>query len=190
MENLLRSILKIQERFDRGDVRSAVIGGVAVGVWGEPRVTRDVDLKVLLGRDQAERLVDLLGDDLKPLQRDSLESLRRQGILFVMDAAGTRVDLLLADTSHDVEAIERSREITVSPGLAIRVCTAEDLVIYKLVATRSRDHEDASGVIRRQGSSLDETYIEGWLSQFEKALDDSTLIQTYRRMRDRWRPRR
>jgi len=29
-------------------------------VWGEPRVTRDVDVKVLLGRDDARRLVEIL----------------------------------------------------------------------------------------------------------------------------------
>ncbi len=57
MENLFESLVSLQERLHRSGISSAVIGGVAVGVWGEPRVTRDVDVKVLLGRDDAPRLL-------------------------------------------------------------------------------------------------------------------------------------
>lgn len=59
---------------------------------------------------------------------------------------------------------------------------AEDLVIYKLISTRLRDHEDAGTVVLRQGSALDAPYVEGWLRQFELALDDSTLVDTFRGM--------
>ena len=38
--------------------RFALVGGLAVSVWGEPRYTRDVDLAVAVGRDEdAERLI-------------------------------------------------------------------------------------------------------------------------------------
>ena len=91
-----------------------MIGGVAVAIWGEPRVTRDAE---------------------------------------------------------------------VQPGATISVCSPEDLVIYKLISTRLRDHEDAASVIRRQGDGLDDGYVFHWLRQFEQALDDSTLVATYQRLR-------
>jgi hypothetical protein len=47
-----------------------------------------------------------------------------------------------------------------------------------------RDHEDAAGVVRRQGDALDDAYVLDWLRQFEQALDDSTLVAEYRRMRE------
>ena len=53
MENLFRSIQSLQERLLENEIPSIVIGGVAVAAWGEPRVTRDVDLKILLGREDA-----------------------------------------------------------------------------------------------------------------------------------------
>jgi hypothetical protein len=49
MDNLVQSIKTLQQRLEAIGISSVVIGGVAVAVWGEPRVTRDVDLKVLLG---------------------------------------------------------------------------------------------------------------------------------------------
>ena len=54
---------------------------------------------------------------------------------------------------------------------------------YKLVSTRLRDHEDAASVVRRQGDKLDDSYVLHWLGQFEHALDDSTLVAEYTRLR-------
>jgi hypothetical protein len=183
MENLIWSILTLQRRLQEADIPSVVIGGVAVALWGEPRVTRDIDFKVHLGREEAERLLALLSPDYTPLLPDPRRALREQGMLFVQDATGARLDLLLADTAYDVEAIQRGRPIEVEPGATIRVCSPEDLVIYKLVSTRLRDHEDARSVVRRQGDKLDDGYVRHWLRQFELALDDSTLVAEYTRLR-------
>jgi len=58
-----------------------------------------------------------------------------------------------------------------------------DLIIYKLISLRPRDHADAESVVRRQGDSLDDTYVLDILRQFEQALDDSTLVAEYQRLR-------
>ncbi len=148
-------------------------------------MTRDVDVKVLLTRQDAARLLDILSSDYISLHPSPLQALRRNGILFVQDKLGTRLDLLLADTGFDGEAIRRARPVEVQPGVVVTLCTAEDLIIYKLISTRLRDHADAEGVVRRQGDALDDDYVLGWLRQFEQALDDSALVATYQRMRAR-----
>lgn len=183
MEQLFRSIQALQRRLNEAGIPSVVIGGVAVGTWGDPRVTRDVDLKVLLSRQDADRLLALLAPDYTSLLPDPHIALQKQAMLFVEDAAGVRLDLLLADTPYDVEAIRRGREVEVVPGITIRVCAPEDLIIYKMISTRPRDHEDARGVIRRQGDALDDRYVLNWLRQFELALDDSTLVRQYKQWR-------
>ena len=48
METLAQSIRDLQNRLREADIPSIVIGGVAVAIWGEPRLTRDVHLKILL----------------------------------------------------------------------------------------------------------------------------------------------
>jgi hypothetical protein len=186
VENLFQSVVALQEQLRQAGILSAVIGGVAVGVWGEPRVTRDVDVKVLLGRDAAPRLLEAISPDYVPLQADPLAALTRTGVLFVQDAQGTRLDLLLSDVSFDAEAIQRARDVTLQPGRVASVCSPEDLIVYKLISTRQRDHDDAESVVRRQGDALDDEYVLTWLRRFEQALDDSTLVATYRTMRARW----
>ncbi|MEJ5309401.1 MAG: hypothetical protein WHX52_06485 [Anaerolineae bacterium] len=183
MENLLQSLRMLQQRLNDAGILSIVIGGVAVAVWGEPRLTRDADVKVLLERDDADRLLSVLASDYTSLLPDPHQALRRQAMVFVQDPWGTRLDILLADTPYDVLAIQRGRDIEVQPGVTIRVCSPEDLVIYKLISTRLRDHEDAQGVIHRQGTNLDDKYVLNWLRQFELSLDDSTLVAEYKRLR-------
>jgi hypothetical protein len=183
MEQFFRSIQALQQRLSEAGISSVVIGGVAVGTWGDPRVTRDVDLKVYLGRQEADRLLALLTPDYTSLLPDPRVALQKQAMLFVQDAFGVRLDLLLADTPYDVEAIRRGCDVEVAPQVVIRLCAAEDLIIYKLISTRPRDHDDAKSVVRRQGDALDDRYVLDWLRQFEAALDDSTLVAQYRQWR-------
>ncbi len=183
MENLLQSLRTLQQRLNDAGIPSIVIGGVAVAVWGEPRLTRDADMKVLLERDAADRLLSVLASDYTSLLPDPRQTLRRQAMVFVQDTLGTRLDILLADTPYDVLAIQRGRDVEVQPGVTLRVCSPEDLVIYKLISTRLRDHEDAQGVVHRQGANLDDKYVLKWLRQFEQAFDDPTFVAEYKRLR-------
>jgi hypothetical protein len=179
MEGLFQSVISLQKLLHEAGIPSIIIGGLAVAVWGEPRLTRDVDLKVLLDRQDADRLLELLSTNYQPLVSNPLDTLLKQGLIFIQDSQGTRLDLLLADTLYDVTAIQRGCDVEVQPGILIRLCTPEDLIIYKLISTRLRDHEDARSIVRRQHGSLDDDYIIDWLMQFEAALNDSTLVEEY-----------
>lgn len=187
MPDLFQGTFQIQNLLSQSNIPTAVIGGLAVAIWGEPRLTRDADLKVLLNRDQAERLVDLLRGGYRFLTAQKLKDpvliLKKMGFLFVQDVLGSRIDLLLAETPFDEKVIQRARRIEPRPRLPLVICTAEDLIIYKMISTRPRDREDVKGIVYRQEGRLDDRYILNWLGQFEKALDDSTLIKEYRNIR-------
>jgi hypothetical protein len=183
MDILIKSVLDMQRRLIEAGIDSVLIGGLAVSAWGEPRGTRDVDLKVLLKREDAQRLLDVLGADFAPVHADPLQAIRRNGILFVHNQQNVRIDLLLADTDFDEAAIRRGRSIELQPGQAVRVCSPEDFIVYKLLAPRGRDYDDIVGVIQRQRDTLDDAYVIRWLREFERALDDSTLVSTYQQMR-------
>ncbi|MFZ1475357.1 MAG: hypothetical protein WBE17_10665, partial [Anaerolineae bacterium] len=167
---------------EEAGVPSVVIGGLAVSAWGEPRLTRDADLKVLARRDERGRILELVSD-FTPLHADPDEAFRRHGIAFFQDPAGTRVDVMLAETTFDETAIGRARVMELKPGLVVRVCSPEDLIVYKMVSLRTKDRVDVEGIIKRQGNRLDDRYVENWLHLFEQALDDSTLVAEYRRLR-------
>ncbi len=182
MENLFVAITDLQKTLEDADIPSALIGGLAVGVWGEPRLTRDVDLKVLAWREERARVLQVLSH-LTPLNADPDGAFQRNGIAFFQTPGGVRVDVMLTDTHFDETVIGRAKMVDLQPGWSARVCSAEDLIIYKLVSIRPRDRLDVEGIVKRQGQKLDDAYVENWLRQFEQALDDSTLVAEYRRFR-------
>lgn len=184
LRNPLEAAAQLQGLLQAAGIESIVIGGLAAAIWGEPRATRDADLKVLLTREETARLLDCLPPDRYEMSSDSSEMLERLGFLFIRETGGARLDILLAENAFDVEAVRRSRRVEVLPDLTLTVCAPEDLIIYKMISTRARDHADVPGIFRRQRKTLDHDYVEGWLSQFELALDDSTLVRSYRRMRE------
>jgi len=186
MEELLRVLVSLQARLETANIPSALIGGLAVSAWGNPRLTRDIDIKVLLRRDERKRLLDTLGDDYRSLQANPDNALRHNGIVFVLSPEGKRIDIALTDTSFDEELIARAQLVEVLPKLKVRVCSAEDLIVLKIIAIRPQDQQDVATIIQRQGNNLDDAYILKWLKEFEQAIDDSTLVSTYQRLKKRY----
>ncbi len=60
MNELIDSVIAFQNTLDQAGISSMAIGGIAVSVWGEPRLTRDIDMKVLIHRQDRARLLELL----------------------------------------------------------------------------------------------------------------------------------
>jgi hypothetical protein len=183
VKRLVDSVVALETSLDRAGIPSMVVGGLAVSVWGEPRLTRDVDVKVLLRRDEAERLLKALGPDYSSLSGPPGESLARVGFAFFRDKLGTRIDVLLADTSFDESALARAVRCELEQGKSGRVCAAEDLIVYKMISDRPRDRADAESVVRRQGDRLDDAYVERWLAEFERALSAKGLVAEYAALR-------
>ena len=179
MKKIYASLKSLHECLTDNRIDYAVIGGLAVAVWGEPRLTQDIDVKVLLSRDEAEKLLKAIVSEYKPFGDNPLEMLQKNGILFVHDTYGIRIDIHLSDTLFDRKVIERASRIEIQSGTNIKICSAEDLIIYKMLSTRVSDSRDIEGIIDCQGDALDDRYVIEWLEQFEAALDDSNLIDMY-----------
>src|SRR5262245_35348258 len=182
LRNPIEAATRFQNVLQAAGLESMVIGGLAVAVWGEPRATRGADIKLRLTRNDRSRLLAAMPADSYEIPSESDELLQRFGFLFIRDTDGIRIDLLLSETAFDLEAVGRNQTVEVLPGLTPRICAPEDLIIYKMISTRARDHADVPGIILRQRGKLDNLYVERWLRQFELALDDSTLVNSFKRM--------
>lgn len=153
-----------------------VIGGQAVLLYGEPRLTRDID--ITLGVD-----VDALPGVLQAVRSAGLESLvdpdefvSRTMVLPCVDpASGVRVDLVFSFTPYESAAIGRSRAIEIG-GRPVRYAGPEDLVVHKMLAGRPRDLEDVRSIVVRQ-PALDRPFIRTVLADFDSALGRELVAQ-------------
>jgi hypothetical protein len=79
--------------------------------------------------------------------------------------------------------VNRASIYSFGPGLEIRTCSAEDLIVLKLFASRPRDVNDVEGVIVRNGKELDWEYIENQLRPLVDVKQEPGILDTLARMR-------
>jgi hypothetical protein len=135
----MRAVL---EALDPATVEYALIGGLAVAVWGAPRATKDIDL--LLRREDLERAkaaLRLAGFVLEALPfefKDGTEVHR----LNKVDAAGNlmTVDLMLVDAN--LEFAWNGRAALPFGDRKIVVVSREALIGMKARAARPQDIAD------------------------------------------------
>jgi predicted nucleotidyltransferase len=159
--------LVVRALHDHGVDDLAFTGGVAVGVWAEARQTRDVDVCGTLPPAEVNRLL---------AQRDGM----RTGPGEIPDAVRFRVgdwdiDLFLCKDEYDRTCLGRAVPAEID-GVSVRVVTAEDLLIHKLIKLRTdrrrllQDVADMRAVITEQGDRLDWDYLRRWLPAVEADL--------------------
>lgn len=160
-------IARLAVELEAKQVPFMLIGGQAVLLHGEPRLTQDVDVTMGVGPD---RIPDLLGVcealGLLPLPEDPGAFARETFVLPAADpGTGVRVDLIFSTTPYEAQAIARAVLVDVG-SREVPFATAEDLLLHKLFAARPRDLEDAAGVVRRKGPDLDWEYLARWAREF------------------------
>jgi len=168
-------LAKLARALDGAGIPYMVIGGQAVLVHGEPRLTRDIDITLGADSSALTRVLDLakiIG--LTPTVREVEEFVQKTNVLPLSDQpSAIRVDLIFSFTPYEAQAIRRAISLRVL-DTPVRFATAEDLIIHKLVAGRPRDLEDVRGVVTRQ-KHLDETYLKHWLPTFREVVGRDLL---------------
>ena len=138
----------------------ALIGGLAVMVRGETRVTVDVDIVAGIDVDKALELLAMLGTSLFMPLFDDVEEIITTAFIMPLRHKNTqvKVDLAIGLSGFERQLIKRATKVEMS-GVSIPVATAEDLLVMKVFAERPRDMEDAQRIVQRQGAALDWDYV-------------------------------
>ena len=155
-----------------------IIGGQAVLLYGEPRLTRDID--VTIGGD-VSWLPDLLisVDDvgLTPLPDEVVSFVERTMVLPTQHPdTGIRVDFIFSFTPYEIEAIARAHKVSIA-GQEVAFAQVEDLIIHKIFAGRPRDLEDVRSVLIRN-QKVDTVYVRQWLRQFDESVEGGSFTET------------
>lgn len=151
-----------------------IIGGQAVLLYGEPRMTRDIDITLGVGVEGLDQLITI-SNQLKLTvipDHNVSEFVKKTMVLPVRDElTGIRIDFVFSFTPYEQQAIKRANSKKIN---RIKVCFAslEDLVIHKIIAHRPRDIEDVK-LILLKNPNFDSGYIYQWLKEFDAGLEGS-----------------
>lgn len=188
--DVLDAALRLQEFCRSQDWRFCFIGGLAVQKWGEPRVTDDVDLTLLTGLGTEAPFIDALLalEWVEPRMPRAREFAQTRRVLLLQTKGGVGIDIAMGAFPFEEEAVRRAQEITLLPGRALRLCTAEDLIVFKTFAARSQDWRDVEMTIVRQGDDgLDWRYIHDQLRPLLELKEAPELFEQLEHLRARLR---
>jgi hypothetical protein len=149
---LFEALARILSRLEAQGARAALLGGLAVSAWTEPRFTRDVDVAVAVQTDaDAERIVRQLCAEgyrlLATVEQKATGRLATARLLPPGESEeGVVVDLLFASSGIEPEIVEGAARIDIGAGTPVRVARVGHLIALKLLAhdpvTRPQDGLD------------------------------------------------
>lgn len=158
-------------------VDGMLIGGWAVSLAGHPRFTKDLDASVAGPGLETQALLALTREHgFLPRRPDAAEFAQRHYILLLEHAAtGVPVDLSLAFTPFELEALSRAVRVTAA-GIQTPIPTVDDLIVLKAVAGREKDWQDILELVELRGAELDCAHIRYWVSLYAEALERPELV--------------
>jgi len=192
---MVESLLaKISLGLEKRGIAYMIVGGQAVLLHGEPRLTRDVDITLGAGPDQVGEVLDAVsGWGWRVLVDNPVDFVQRTMVLPCLEPeSGLRVDFMFSFTPYERQALPRAIPVNLN-GTDVHFASVEDLIIHKIFAGRPRDLEDVRGILLKN-TNLDLTYLRHWLKEFDRSMGEAfsdrfeDLYKSIGNSRERWRP--
>lgn len=160
-----------------------VFGGIANSIYGNPRQTFDVDIKVSLeSGEEIEGFIEALRTVGTVLPENPMTFVRKTNVLPV-EVEDVRIDLVVAELPFEKEGIERSAYVDFS-GVRMKVCQPEDLIIQKVVSTREKDWMDIESIVDHQRDRMDWDYLLKHCRELAAFMDDPTIYTRIEKRKD------
>jgi hypothetical protein len=178
LEDVFKKVVKF---LNKGKYKYFVIGGIAAGTLGEPRLTGDVDVDIIISKKEVGDFLDKAEEAGFLFSKAAcIESVRRTGV-FQISCGDYHIDFLVASTALETAAFERRIGIKIY-GTKGFFPTPEDLILLKIVPGRAKDIADVEGLIARHGNRLDKEYIKTWAMKLCDEAQDMRIWQTLEKL--------
>ena len=184
MTEVIRAAAELQGLCESEGWRFCFIGGLAVLRWGEPRETVDVDLTLLTGFGGEGPFIQTLLRRFEPRIEGAAEFALTRRVLLVRAASGVGLDIALGGIPFEESAVGRSSLFEFPTAVRLRTCTAEDLVVMKAFAARSKDWLDVEGIVIRQSGRLDWSYVRRQLKPLAELKGAPEILDELERRRN------
>lgn len=139
LPNDFREFLKL---LDAANVEYLLVGGYAVGQYGYPRATADIDIWMAVNPANAEKMVEVLREfgfgtpDLTP------ETFLRPGQMVRMGTPPLRIEILTEVSGVSFEECISRRIVREIDGVPVSIIGLDDLKANKRAAGRYKDLDD------------------------------------------------
>lgn len=182
MNSLFQAGLDIQDFFKKNNWHFCFIGGLAVLRWGDLRMTQDLDVCLLCGLGNEESYINGLLKKYQSRISGAKEFALKNRILLLSCLKGIPVDISLSGLPFEKKMINRATPFSYAPGCSLITASAEDLIVLKAFANRSKDWGDVESIIMRQANKLNKEYIIENLDPLCKLKKSPEILQRLKQL--------
>ena len=164
--DLTRAVELLAGAFAARSIRYALIGGLAATLRGRPRFTEDADFLLEVPQPQLPILLDDLAERGFTLDQTTVirEFVREH--LTAFHFGTVKIDWLKPVLPVYSRALADASEVTWTDGIAVRVATAEGLILTKMVAFRPQDQADIVSLLAANRDDIDTDLIRNEWAPF------------------------
>jgi hypothetical protein len=159
----------LAEALEALGVEYMIGGSQAAMYYGEPRLTRDIDVIVRLRRGDLPAFVARFpADEFYLDEQSAREAVDRTGQFNIIHpTSGLKIDVYVnPDTPYDRTRLARRRRLPLLPAVEAYFARPEDVILYKLLYSRRVASDlhlrDVVGILRVSAAELDVNYIGEW----------------------------
>ena len=145
-------------------VKYLVIGAYAVGIYAQPRATKDIDILVKADPESAQAVFTALAEFGAPLAGMTPADFAQPGPFFRMGREPVGVDILTAVSGVEFDTAWERRLETVcdeETGLRANFISRDDLIAAKLAAGRGQDLADIEAIEKAAKSTQSKVRNDG-----------------------------
>jgi nucleotidyltransferase AbiEii toxin of type IV toxin-antitoxin system len=176
VNDVIQAAAELQNICELQGWRFCFIGGLALQRWGEPRETVDADLSLFSGFGSEELFIHILLQHFEGRINDAALFAKENRVLLLRSSQGVGLDVALAGLPFEDLMIQRSSYFEYPPKIALRTCSAEDLLVLKAFAGRGQDWVDVERIIVRQTGKLDWKYVREQLRPLAELKESPQLL--------------
>lgn len=164
-------LITVLDRLETLKIPYMITGSFAVGIYGKPRYTHDVDLVVEVVSRDVERLMNAFGKDCYLSEVGIEDAIKHRSMFNILHhETGFKIDCWLVDRNDEMKVVQFQRRKQMNTfGRVVWFTTAEDVIVNKLLwygETRGEKHLlDALGILQMQDKGLDFLHLETWISK-------------------------
>jgi hypothetical protein len=129
---------------NKHDVRYLLVGGWAVGIYGNPRATKDIDFLIATDDENIARLQAALLQFGAPTVDNGV--FQKPGNVYRIGRSPVQIDIVNQASGIEFDDCYPRRAILTADGVDISVISKADLVRNKKAAGRYRDLADVESI--------------------------------------------
>ncbi|MBF0367164.1 MAG: hypothetical protein HQK50_16430 [Oligoflexia bacterium] len=168
---LLEIFIGVIEKLNKQEILYMVVGSVASTIYGEPRLTHDMDIVIDIAYDDCEKLFNTFNIEdyyCPPLEVLKHETKNHGQFNLIHLESNLKIDCIIRKRNkHAIEEFSRRVQTPFTANITIFIATAEDIIIKKLDyyrQGRSEKHlHDIRGILTE--TPIDKEYLHKWIRE-------------------------